>query len=102
MVNLLLYKTGLISFGLLVKCVSPFNKKAKKWAEGRKNLLSNLRSKFKDNTAPVAWFHCASLGEFEQARPLIEQFKVENQKYKILITFFSPSGYEVRKKYDQA
>jgi 3-deoxy-D-manno-octulosonic-acid transferase len=102
MLNLFLYKIGLKSFGLLVKCVSPFNKKAKKWNEGRKDLLLHLKYKFKGNTSPVAWFHCASLGEFEQARPLIEQFRSENEKFKILLTFFSPSGYEIRKDYQQA
>jgi 3-deoxy-D-manno-octulosonic-acid transferase len=102
MVNLFLYKIGLHSFGLLVKCVSPFNKKAKKWIDGRKDIFVHLKSKFSGNTSPVAWFHCASLGEFEQARPLIEQFKIENQKYKVLLTFFSPSGYEIRKDYQQA
>jgi 3-deoxy-D-manno-octulosonic-acid transferase len=102
MINLFLYTIGLNSFGLLVKCASPFNKKAKKWVQGRKDLLFQLKNKFKDNSAPVAWFHCASLGEFEQARPLLEQFKTENPNYKILLTFFSPSGYEIRKDYQQA
>jgi 3-deoxy-D-manno-octulosonic-acid transferase len=102
MVNLFLYKIGLKSFGLLVKCVSPFNKKAKKWVEGRKGLLPHLKYQFQNNTAPVAWFHCASLGEFEQARPLLEKFKTEYSRYKILLTFFSPSGYEIRKDYPQA
>jgi 3-deoxy-D-manno-octulosonic-acid transferase len=102
MLNLFLYKIGLKSFGLLVKCLSPVNKKAKKWVEGRKDLLIHLKYKFQGNTSPVAWFHCASLGEFEQARPLIEQFRVENKKFKILLTFFSPSGYEIRKNYPQA
>src|SRR6201987_4815870 len=102
MINLFLYKTGLNSFGLLVKCVSPFNKKAKKWVDGRKNLFELIENKLKDNSSHIAWFHCASLGEFEQARPLLEQFKIENPKFKILLTFFSPSGYEIRKNYQQA
>ena len=79
-----------------------FNPKAKKWVEGRKNLFSELEKKLNGNTAPVAWFHCASLGEFEQGRPLIERFRKNYPQYKILLTFFSPSGYEIRKNYTGA
>lgn len=70
--------------------------------KGRKNIFSKLEDAFKNNNAPVAWFHCASLGEFEQGRPLIEKFKELNKEYKILLTFFSPSGYEIRKDYKGA
>lgn len=61
-----------------------------------------MADSFNSNEAPVAWFHCASLGEFEQGRPVIEAFKKRFPNYKILLTFFSPSGYEVRKNYDGA
>jgi 3-deoxy-D-manno-octulosonic-acid transferase len=106
-VNLLLYILGLRVYHLLIKAASPFNKKAKLWIEGRRNLLTALQLKFKDNKTPVAWFHCASLGEFEQARPVIEKLKTQNfhkgqAKLKILLTFFSPSGYEIRKNYQNA
>jgi 3-deoxy-D-manno-octulosonic-acid transferase len=69
---------------------------------GRKNLFSALEIKIKSSTQPVAWFHCASLGEFEQGRPLIEEFKKRNPSYRILLSFFSPSGFEVRKNYPGA
>lgn len=67
--------------------------------KGRKNWKQKLRDKFGDNDAKVAWFHAASLGEFEQTRPLIEEFHETWPDFRILITFFSPSGYEVRKSF---
>lgn len=79
--------------------MSPFNRKANLWVAGRKSLLKNIEIALKNNNAPIGWFHCASLGEFEQARPLIEKFKIEFPRYKIFLTFFSPSGYEIRKNY---
>ncbi len=81
--------------------VSPFNKKAGLWIQGRKNIFSGLKEAIGINEQ-IAWFHCASLGEFEQARSLIESFKDQFPEYKILLTFFSPSGYEIRKNYDKA
>ena len=77
-----------------------FNKKASLWMEGRNNIFSALERDF-DSESAVIWVHCASLGEFEQGRPLIETFQKEGD-YKILLTFFSPSGYEIRKDYPQA
>jgi 3-deoxy-D-manno-octulosonic-acid transferase len=101
-VNLLAYKIALFSYRLLIKVASPFNRKAKLWIDGRRDLIEKLRERLKDNKAPIAWFHCASLGEFEQARPVIEKLKTQNSKLKILLTFFSPSGYEIRKNYEGA
>jgi 3-deoxy-D-manno-octulosonic-acid transferase len=101
-VNLFIYKIALRSYKLLIKAASPFNKKAKLWSEGRKDLIVKLRMQLKNNRSPIAWFHCASLGEFEQARPVIGKFKIQNPKSKILLTFFSPSGYEIRKNYEGA
>ncbi|NLJ83270.1 MAG: 3-deoxy-D-manno-octulosonic acid transferase [Bacteroidales bacterium] len=74
------------------------NKKAKLWIKGRKNLFKDLENKCK-NKQHIIWFHCASLGEFEQGRPLIEMIKKEKPETTILLTFFSPSGYEYRKNY---
>lgn len=83
-------------------CIAAFfNKKAGAWLKGRKNIFTDLQSEIA-NAPNVVWFHCASLGEFEQARPLMERFKVQDPKFKILITFFSPSGYEIRKNYEGA
>jgi 3-deoxy-D-manno-octulosonic-acid transferase len=86
----------------LATLLSAFNNKARLWVQGRKNILKNIEAAMQGNTAPIAWFHCASLGEFEQGRPVIETFRKEFPDYKIFLTFFSPSGYEVRKNYTQA
>lgn len=86
---------------LAIMLASLFKKKARLWLEGRKKLFKKLRSSFAENEK-VAWFHCASLGEFEQARELIESFKKKYPDHKVLLTFFSPSGYLARKNYDKA
>ncbi len=78
------------------------NKKASLIAAGRAETFDKIASFKKTTTAPVALFHCASLGEFEQARPVIESWKKSYPSYKIVVSFFSPSGYEVRKNYAQA
>ncbi|MGS2740287.1 3-deoxy-D-manno-octulosonic acid transferase [Sinomicrobium sp. M5D2P17] len=82
--------------GLLLKIIAPFNKKIKLFVNGRKTVFSDLRK----ITVPgdrIIWFHTASLGEFEQGLPVIEKIKAEFPDRKILVTFFSPSGYEVKK-----
>jgi 3-deoxy-D-manno-octulosonic-acid transferase len=94
----ILYGLGIRLYLLIVWLVSPFNSKASLWLNGRKRWPERLRKAI-DRSAPTAWFHCASLGEFEQGRPLIEAYKEKYPDHKILITFFSPSGYEVRKNY---
>tara|TARA_B100001142_G_scaffold47783_1_gene44638 strand:- start:1239 stop:2426 length:1188 start_codon:yes stop_codon:yes gene_type:complete len=75
-----------------------FHKKARLWVEGRKNIFHKLKQSTK-NKKDIVWFHCASLGEFEQGKPLIEYYKKQHPNHKILLTFFSPSGFEVRKNY---
>lgn len=83
--------------------MSPFNPKAKLWLEGRKNWHQDLKSKVDNlNLKNAIWFHCASLGEFEQGRPVIEKIKNEAQNQKIVLTFFSPSGFEIQKNYPYA
>ncbi|MCX6312658.1 MAG: 3-deoxy-D-manno-octulosonic acid transferase [Bacteroidetes bacterium] len=94
-----LYSLSIFFFGISIRIASLFNSKARLWISGRKNLFDKLEEHFQNNKGRVAWFHCASLGEFEQGRPLLEEFKKRNPDYKILLTFFSPSGYEVRKNY---
>lgn len=74
-----------------------FHSKAKNWNYGQKHVWEGLESTFKNNSKPVAWFHTASMGEFEQGKPIIDAFSNEYPDYFILVTFFSPSGYEVRK-----
>ncbi len=83
-------------YTLAIKVSSLFNLKARLWIEGRKNIFNNLKKKLKDEKNTV-WFHCASLGEFEQAKPIINAYKLKYPNHKILLTFFSPSGFEVQK-----
>ncbi|GAB2573524.1 3-deoxy-D-manno-octulosonic acid transferase [Spirosoma areae] len=97
-----IYNTGILIFQTLLQLVAPFNPKARKWVDGRRNWADLLAEKLAGTTAPIAWFHAASLGEFEQGRPVIEAFRTYYPDHKILLTFFSPSGYEVRKNYDGA
>ena len=97
-----IYSLGVRLYGFAILIASLFNNKAKKWKAGRNDIFENLQKAFQGNQSPVIWFHCASLGEFEQGRPVIEEFKQRFPQYKILLTFFSPSGYEVRKNYASA
>ncbi|MBP6429585.1 MAG: 3-deoxy-D-manno-octulosonic acid transferase [Bacteroidales bacterium] len=96
-----IYSFFISLYTLVILIVSPFNKKAKLIVQGRKESFKKLEEGIKKEDK-VAWFHAASLGEFEQGRPLIEDFKRENPNHKILLTFFSSSGYEIRKNYDKA
>jgi 3-deoxy-D-manno-octulosonic-acid transferase len=96
-----LYELGIRFYYLLILLVSPFNAKARLWLSGRKNIFKRLRSEI-DPDRPLVWFHASSLGEFEQGRPVIEAFRKKNPDFKILLTFFSPSGYEIRKSYPGA
>ncbi len=82
--------------------VSLFYSKADLYVTGRRNIFIKLKEALGSSTAPIVWVHCASLGEFEQGRPLMELIKKKHPAYKILLTFFSPSGYEVRKNYQGA
>ena len=81
-----------------VAIVSLFNEKVRKMWRGERQAIRTIKEKI-DPNAQYVWFHAASLGEFEQGRPLMEQLRREHPEYKILLTFFSPSGYEVRKNY---
>lgn len=93
----IIYQLGVYLYYLLILVVSPFNTKAKRWVEGRRQQRKILETPLEDH--PRIWFHFASLGEFEQGRALLEQLHHLYPNYKIIITFFSPSGYEVRKNY---
>lgn len=99
---LFFYNLSILFYQLVIYLVSPFNSKAKQWISGRKDIFKKLESTFIDNTTDIIWFHAASLGEFEQGRPVIEAYRHKFSNCKILITFFSPSGYEIRKKYEKA
>ncbi len=97
-----LYSAFIRIYYWLIYLFSFVNTKAKLFVRGRRKMFKALATHFQDKQAPLAWFHCASLGEFEQGRPVIEAFKAHFPAYKILLTFFSPSGYEVRKNYELA
>ncbi|WP_343217095.1 3-deoxy-D-manno-octulosonic acid transferase [Hymenobacter profundi] len=97
-----LYSVAMYLYGLLLRLAAPFVPKAAQWVGGRKAWHTRLREALQHETAPLAWFHCASLGEFEQGRPLIEAYARQYPTHKIVLTFFSPSGYEVRKNWPGA
>ncbi|MCP4521135.1 MAG: 3-deoxy-D-manno-octulosonic acid transferase [Cytophagales bacterium] len=90
-------------YQFLILVLTPFSEKAKLLKNGRKESFEILNTFRKNNPkANTIWFHAASLGEFEQARPVLEKFKTDFPNYKVVLTFFSPSGYEVRKNYELA
>lgn len=93
-----LYNIGISFYGLIVSAFSIFNSKAKLFSRGRKNIFDHIE-KTVDTTQRHIWFHFASLGEFEQGRPVLEKIKELHPQKRIVITFFSPSGYEIRKNY---
>lgn len=97
-----MYSLGIYLYALLVRLVAALgHRKARAMVHGQRNTWRILREKI-DPTARYVWFHAASLGEFEQGLPLIERLRREQPSRKILLTFFSPSGYEVRKDYKGA
>ena len=98
---IILYSILLRIYFVLILIASISNDKAKKWISGRRSIFKRLRAQISD-ADDVIWFHCASLGEFEQGRPVIEAYKKQHPSSKILLTFFSPSGYEIRKNYEGA
>ena len=96
-----LYNILVLSASFFLKIIAKFNKKINLFVEGRKQTFQKLTNVISKNDN-VIWLHCASLGEFEQGRPILEKLKEDNPTYKIVLTFFSPSGYEVRKDYKLA
>ncbi len=96
---ILLYNLGLLILRVGFRLAALFNPKAAAFVRGRERIFDRLENSFLKNNGRVVWVHCASLGEFEQGRPIIEQLKKEYKDINILVTFFSPSGYEVRKSY---
>ena len=96
-----MYNLVIYMYLLGVAIYSCFNEKVRKMWRGEREAFKILREKV-DPNAKYVWFHAASLGEFEQGRPLMEQLRKDHPEYKILLTFFSPSGYEVRKNYEGA
>lgn len=96
-----MYVVSIFIYRFSIFIISPFHLKAKQFSEGRKNIFQKIKNQMQPNEKRI-WFHCASIGEFEQARPVIEKLKKQVPQFKIVLTFFSPSGYELRKNYSQA
>ena len=101
-----LYNLVVFLYWCTLKVASLFHAKAKLWVRGRKNSFVHIENTLKQKNIfqhpNIIWFHCASLGEFEQGRPVIENLKAKDKAVKIVLTFFSPSGYEIRKDYEFA
>lgn len=98
---LLIYNLFVRLYYLGIRIASVWNSKAKEWAEGRKNLFKELATKILPGEKYI-WFHCASAGEFEQGKPVIEELKNSYPSHRIVVSFFSPSGFNVAKKYQHA
>ena len=95
----LLYNIGIWIYYGAMQLATLWNQKAFRWVNGRIGLFENLKSKMVASSKETIWMHCASLGEFEQGRPLLEKLKSRNEDLRVVLTFFSPSGYEVMKDY---
>lgn len=96
-----IYNILILVVSFVLKLIALFNKKINLFVEGRKETFPKLLETIQHDDT-VIWMHCASLGEFEQGRPIIEKLKIQYPTHKLLLTFFSPSGYEVRKNYEIA
>lgn len=99
--SLFLYNIFLVLFSGGIRVASLFHPKAAQWVRGRKGIFEKLKAAI-PVPGKIIWVHCASLGEFEQGRPVIESLRAQYPGYRILLTFFSPSGYEVQKNYSGA
>jgi 3-deoxy-D-manno-octulosonic-acid transferase len=97
-----MYRISIFLYLYAIRLASLWNPKARLWVLGRKEGIAEARRRFRDEQRTVVWFHCASLGEFEQGRPLIEQLRRRHPRICVLLTFFSPSGYEACKNYGGA
>ncbi len=98
----IIYRLSIFGYRVALHVAAVFTAKARLFIRGRSSTFEVLKRQMENGHSQIVWFHCASLGEFEQGRPVIEAFKKEFPSYKILLTFFSPSGYEVRKDYPLA
>ncbi|MEI6816489.1 MAG: glycosyltransferase N-terminal domain-containing protein [Bacteroidota bacterium] len=95
------YNIAVRFYFLIIRLVAGFNPKAKLWVDGRKGIMVKIENAI-DQSKKHVWVHCASLGEFEQGRPVIEKLRDYYPDHRIVLTFFSPSGYEIRKDYKAA
>ena len=103
--SIILYHVFLLLYKMGIRLITPWNRKAKLWLEGRKGLLGRIRAEMEaaeGKGRPIIWMHCSSLGEFEQGRPVLEELRRRSPGCRIVLTFFSPSGYTTRKDYKGA
>jgi 3-deoxy-D-manno-octulosonic-acid transferase len=114
--SILFYHVFLWLYKIGIRLIAPWNRKARLWLEGRKGLIERMGAEMNgivgkagqkgktaaDNNGPVIWMHCSSLGEFEQGRPVLEGLRKESPGCRIVLTFFSPSGFETKKDYKGA
>lgn len=96
------YRLSILLYAFALRVASLFNPKAKLFIDGRKDLLLKIKAQMGNELRPRIWMHCASLGEFEQGRPVLDALRLKYPQYAIVLTFFSPSGYQVMKKYKGA
>src|SRR6218665_1608608 len=100
---MLLYNLIVLGYGLVIRIASLRNPKAKQWISGRRQWRHQLGLRRGSlGNGPRIWVHCASYGEFEQGRPLMEEIRKRHPQYKIILSFFSPSGYEAFKNWQGA
>ncbi len=99
---LFFYHIFLHLYGSGIRFASIWNAKARLWVDGRKHIFERLKAAVEKGQGPIIWIHSSSLGEFEQGKPVLESLKTTYPQHRILLTFFSPSGYEIRKNYDGA
>ena len=99
MISALLYRLATGAYFSMIRVFALFNAKAALFVNGRKDLLRTMRAELSTGQRPRIWMHCASLGEFEQGRPVLEALRAKYPDHAFVLTFFSPSGYEVRKDY---
>jgi 3-deoxy-D-manno-octulosonic-acid transferase len=110
--SIIFYHVFLWFYKVGIRLVAPWNRKAREWLDGRKGIFERMRADLAGDAAgaaagsagkyPVIWMHCASLGEFEQGRPVIEALRRETPMARVVLTFFSPSGYRAKKDYEGA
>jgi 3-deoxy-D-manno-octulosonic-acid transferase len=104
-VSIIFYHVFLWLYKIGIRLISPWNRKAKLWLEGRKGLFEKIQAEMaavNPRRGKLIWMHCSSLGEFEQGRPLLESLRQQDPGCRIVLSFFSPSGYEARKEYTGA
>ncbi|MGB8193890.1 MAG: glycosyltransferase N-terminal domain-containing protein [Chitinophagaceae bacterium] len=101
--NLFIYRTFLKLYPAALRLVAPWNSKARRWLKGRADIIEHIRTELANsNGRRNIWMHCASLGEFEQGRPVLERLRAQYPGYQYIVTFFSPSGYDASRAYKGA